>query len=82
MNKLLEETLERERELAEEATEGMNIVPTVQVESTKVEPMQDDPYASLEDKAYKALMDSGMIEVTPDPNSPDYDSSQDNEFVS
>ena len=82
MNKLLEETLERERELAEEATEGMNIVPTVQVESTKVEPMQDDPYATLEDKAYKALMDSGMIEVTPDPNSPDYDSSQDNEFVS
>lgn len=82
MNKLLEETMERERELAEEAAEGTSIAPTAQVESTKAEPVQDDPKASLEDKAYKALMDSGMIEVTPDPNSPDYDSSHDNEFIS
>lgn len=82
MNKLLEETLEREREMAEKAAEGTNIAPTAQVESTKAEPVQDDPNASLEDKAYKAIMDSGMIEVTPDPNSSDYDSSHDNEFVS
>ena len=82
MNKLLEETLERERKLAEEVAEGTNIVPTAQVEATREEPVQDDPNASLEDKAYQALMESGMIEMTPDPNSPNYDSSHDNEFVS
>jgi hypothetical protein len=82
MNKLLEETLERERKLAEEVAEGTNIVPTAQVEATRAEPVQDDPNASLEDKAYQALMESGMIEMTPDPNSPNYDSSHDNEFVS
>jgi trigger factor len=90
LNKLAEESLERERELAEkaEAEEGETLAPTAQVlEAQVVEPktesvQKDDPNASIEDKAYKALMDSGMVEVSPDPASPDYDSSRDDEFVS
>lgn len=90
LNKLAEESLERERELAKKAAaeEGTTLAPIAQVVEAQVEEAKaealrkDDPNASLEDKAFKALMDSGMVEVSPDPDSPDYDSSRDNEFVS
>jgi trigger factor len=91
LNKLAEESLERERELAKKAAaaeEGKTLAPIAQVVEAQVEEAKeealrkDDPNASLQDKAFKALMDSGMVEVSPDPDSPDYDSSRDNEFVS
>ena len=36
----------------------------------------------LEERAYNILLDLGMIELTPDPDSPDYDSTNEDEFVS
>jgi outer membrane biosynthesis protein TonB len=35
----------------------------------------------LEDKAFNILVDLGMVDETPDPDSPDYDHSNDDEFV-
>jgi len=35
----------------------------------------------LEDKAFNILVDLGMVDKTPDPDSPDYDHSKDDEFV-
>ena len=35
----------------------------------------------LEDKAFSILVDLGMVDETPDPDSPDYDHSNDDEFV-
>ena len=35
----------------------------------------------LEDKAFNILVDLGMVDKTPDPDSPDYDHSNDDEFV-
>jgi hypothetical protein len=36
---------------------------------------------SLEERAFAILRDLGMIELHPDPHSPQYDSSMDNKFV-
>jgi hypothetical protein len=36
---------------------------------------------SLEDEAFTILVDLGLVELHPDPDSPDYDSTMDNEFV-
>ena len=35
----------------------------------------------LDDKAFNILVDLGMVNETPDPDSPDYDHSNDDEFV-
>jgi hypothetical protein len=41
-------------------------------------------YAEIQDpgeKAYQILVDLGIVEVTPDPEDPSYDSSKDDEYV-
>lgn len=44
----------------------------------------DERYEAIADigeRAFTILVDLGMVSITPDPQSPDYDSSQDDEFV-
>uniref|UniRef100_A0A7S2W9J9 peptidylprolyl isomerase n=1 Tax=Eucampia antarctica TaxID=49252 RepID=A0A7S2W9J9_9STRA len=41
----------------------------------------DDPDMDPEERAFNILVDLGMVENTPDPDSPDYDSSKDEEMA-
>lgn len=41
--------------------------------------VEDDVELTLEEKAFKSLVSLGMVEVTPDPDSPDYDHSNDDD---
>jgi Caldesmon. len=44
----------------------------------------EDKYLAIEDpseRAYQILIDLGMVQVTPDPDDPSYDSSKDDEYV-
>lgn len=63
------------------------------VEEDKAEkPVAEDPspgtaaekdYSSMdeEERAFNVLVDLGMVDLTPDPDSPDYDSSKDDEIA-
>ena len=59
----------------------------LKAEQEKLEMEQMDPaekYAAIEDlgeRAFQILLDLGMVEQTPDPSSPGYDSSQDDQFI-
>lgn len=91
MQKLADESLEREKRLSEQ--KSTQTEPGVVEETKSPEPVaaateekanlssSSDPDASLEEKAFQALMTSGALEMHPDPSSPDYDHSQDDEFV-
>ena len=53
-------------------------------EQAMEEPPAPKDYNTINDpgqKAFEILVDLGLVEVTPDPNSPSYDSSKDNDFV-
>lgn len=45
------------------------------------EPKNDYASMDLEERAFNILLDLGLISLTPDPDSPDYDSSKDDEFA-
>ena len=82
------------KDSAEEVVESKAEVEVVEEEAPVAEVSQDAPSPSKEDldekyagmdeeeRAYQILVDLGMVEITPDPDSPDYDSSADNEFAS
>ena len=44
-------------------------------------PQQDYSTIDLEERAFNILLDLGLISLTPDPDSPDYDTSMDDEFA-
>lgn len=48
---------------------------------TPVAEKKDYDSMDLEDKAFNILVDLGMVDETPDPDSPDYDHSNDDKFV-
>lgn len=95
MEKLAQESLEREKAIAEkeeEQPQGKTVdavveeAPVQAPVEKKVDSAVDDgedKYAgmSLKDKAYQILVDTGAVEVNPDPDDPDYDHSKDNEMV-
>lgn len=45
-------------------------------------PSFDESDLDPEEKAFRVLLDLGLVEATPDPDSPDYDSSKDDEIAS
>mmetsp|Transcript_951 Transcript_951/g.1436 ORF Transcript_951/g.1436 Transcript_951/m.1436 type:complete len:667 (+) Transcript_951:32-2032(+) len=67
-----------EDESADQFEELSNETSTVE----KVE-IKDEKYKDMdpEEKAFNILLDLGMVDSTPDPSSPDYDNSHDNEIV-
>ena len=82
------ETVERERiqSIREEAAkkEAAKIEALQQPKSPEIEAELAARYGAmdLEDRAFNILLDLGMIEESPDPSSPEYDDSRDDEFVS
>ena len=54
-----------------------------QPKSEEEETQLADRYGAMElgEKAFAILVDLGMVEVSPDPSSPDYDSSRDDKYV-
>lgn len=69
---------EAERQ-ANEVAEANDTKPTVEEMSS------DKKFSSIEDpgeRAYEILLDLGMISVSPDPSDPNYDNSNDDEYVS
>lgn len=87
MAQLAEESLKREQELAAKAALEVDAVVEAEVEESAAAviaeiPAYDDPDGSVEDKAFNALKNLGMLEENPDPDSPDYDHSRDDEIVS
>jgi trigger factor len=74
MEKLAQESLEREQKLAtKKKDESATQAPQA---GKKFEDM------TLEEKAFQALVDAGAVKPNDDPNSPDYDHSADNEIAS
>ena len=81
------ETVEKERiqSIREEAAkkEAAKIGALRQPKSPEVEAELAARYGAmdLEERAFNILLDLGMIDDSPDPASPDYDDSRDDEFV-
>lgn len=52
------------------------------LEATTIEPKKDYAAMDLGEQAFNILLDLGAVSLTPDPDSPDYDSSKDDEIAS
>jgi len=97
LEQLAEETLKREQELAaKKAAAAAEAEAQPAVTETAAEPVvaQEAPKVAdaqpaakkwedmtLEERAFQALVGTGAVEVHPDPTSPDYDHSKDNEIA-
>lgn len=85
--RLERETVERERIQAaiEEAAKKEAAIAEArrQPKPPEVEAELAARYGSmdLEERAFAILVDLGMVEITLDPSSPDYDNSKDDDFV-
>jgi trigger factor len=93
MEKLAEESVKREEELMKKSTEATpaaaaapSPVP-VETEPPKQTPAaakvddDDDDNLSLEEKAFRALLNTGAVELHKSPDDPDYDHSKDDEIA-
>ena len=89
---LLANRLEREeraRALIRERQEKIEVAQRDEKEARKQpksgeeEKILADRYGAMElgERAFAILVDLGMVEISPNPSSPDYDSSRDNEYV-
>ena len=68
---------------AEQEAAKIEEEPEVQEQAMEEPPAPKD-YNTINDpgqRAFEILVDLGLVELTPDPNSPSYDSSKDNDFV-
>ena len=70
------EELEMNDDSVADSDEGIDTTP-----ETKIDPKKYDDIEDPGEKAFAILVDLGMVELHPDPDDPDYDHSDDDEYA-